>query len=233
GGIVMVIPGSALLSRWGRRLLLHGRTLCGRVGGSGGIRLGNRSMEPLALLMRSMGKRDVARSAAAWFPSTAMPPHYRIALECHAGSPPPAWPPFLFLPRGSPRLLRTPRVDAVHRMGDRVIVKSLGIERAGHLQHLGRLLAELPGRNGCLLARSLIGEAGLPSIERALRVTRPGASEMVDHRVLIAQDRGRIARPKFAVDGIPASRTDDHQIGLKQQRLLSFDIPGRIAIPVG
>src|SRR5205814_10725181 len=74
--------GSALLSRWGRRLLLHGRTLCGWVGGSGGIGLGNRSMEPLALLMRSMGKRDVARSAAAWFPSTAMPPHYRIALEC-------------------------------------------------------------------------------------------------------------------------------------------------------
>jgi len=124
-------------------------------------------------------------------------------------------------------------MGAVHRMGDRVIVKSFCVESAGQLQHLGRLLAELPGRNDGLLARSLVGETGLPGIEGALRVARPRASEMVDHRVLIAQYRGRIACPKFAVDGIAASRTDDHQIGLKQQRLLSFDIPRRIAIPVG
>ncbi|TMJ64769.1 MAG: MFS transporter [Alphaproteobacteria bacterium] len=144
-------------------------------------------------------------------------------------SPQPAWP----RSKWAPQLLRTPRVHAVHRMGDRVIMKSFCVERAGQLQHLGRLLAELPGRNDRLLARSLVGEAGLPGIEGALRVASAGAAKMVDHRVLIAQDRILVARPKFAVDGIPASRADDHQIGLKQQRLLSFDIPRRIAIPVG
>jgi hypothetical protein len=65
-----------------------------------------------------------------------MPPDYRIVLERHTGSPNRHG-----LPPGALKLLRTPRVDAVHRMGDRVIMKSFCVERAGHLQHVGRLLA--------------------------------------------------------------------------------------------
>lgn len=64
-------------------------------------------------------------------PSTTMPPDYRIAPERHAGSPPNRY--GLPLREGALQLLRTPRMNAVHRMGDRIIVKSLDIEGAGQL----------------------------------------------------------------------------------------------------
>jgi hypothetical protein len=66
-------------------------------------------------------------------------PDYRIAPERHAGFPPkPAWRPSSMVyyrrcAKGAIELLRAPRVDAVRRMGDRVIVKSFGVEAAGQL----------------------------------------------------------------------------------------------------
>src|SRR5438128_811075 len=86
-------------------------------------------------------------------------------------------------------LFRALRMSVVHRVGNRVIAKRFGIEGAGELQQFGRLLTDLHRWNDGLLARGLVCEAGLPSVEGALRVARPGAPEVLDHRVLIADDR--------------------------------------------
>jgi hypothetical protein len=67
-----------------------------------------------------------------------MPPDYRIAPERHAGSPPTGMASLVYgllpsLREDAFELLRTPRMDAVGCMGDRVIVKSFGVETAGQL----------------------------------------------------------------------------------------------------
>jgi hypothetical protein len=137
-------------------------------------------------------------------------------------APQPAWL-FLLLYR-EVRLPSAFGVVAVYRMGNRIIVKTLTVESAGEFQQLGGLLAELPGRNHGLLAGGLVGEAGLPRIESALCVACSGAPEMFDHRVLVAQDHILIARAEFPVDRVAARRTDDHEIGLKEQRLFRLDV---------
>src|SRR5215831_17214843 len=83
-------------------------------------------------------------------------------------------------------------------------------------------------RRKCLLLSEVIGEDGLPTIERAFRISRPAPPKMLDHGVLITHDRVLVASPELAVDGIPASRADHHQVGLKQQPLLRLDIRRRI-----
>src|SRR5271169_6956174 len=84
-----------------------------------------------------------------------------------------------------------------------------------------------------LLQRDPIGEAGIPAIKLALGVTRAGSTEMVDHRLLIADDRIFVARSELAVNRVFASRADHHDIGLEQNCLLRLDIGRRIALPVG
>ena len=109
----------------------------------------------------------------------------------------------------------TLRMGTVYGVRDRIIVKRPGVKSARQFKHVNRLLTELRGRYHGLLLRSFIGEAGLPGIKGALGVTRPCAPEVVDHRVLVPQDHILIAGPEFPVSGIPASRTDDHQVGLE------------------
>ena len=120
----------------------------------------------------------------------------------------------------------------VDDVGDGVIVERPRIEGAGQFQHLGRLLADLRRWDNSLLVGRLIGQAGLPGIERALRVSGPGATKMLDHRVLIADDHVLVTRPEFTVNGVPAGRTGHHQIGLKQNGLLCFGIRSRVAVAV-
>ena len=123
-------------------------------------------------------------------------------------------------------------MSVVDDVGDGVIVERPRVESASQFQHLGRLLADLRRWDNGLFASRLIGQAGLPGIEYALRVLGPGAAEMVDHRVLIADNRVLVARPEFAVNRISASRAGHHQIGLKQDRLLRFGIRSRVAVTV-
>src|ERR1700736_4662754 len=125
------------------------------------------------------------------------------------------------------------RMCVVHRAGNRVVVKRPRIQGARELQHLDRLLTDLRRRNNGLLAGGLVGQAGLPGIEGALRIPCSGTAEMVDHRVLIADNRVLVTRPEFAVNRVPASRAGHHQIGLKENRLLCLDIRRRVAVPVG
>src|SRR6516164_1666164 len=125
------------------------------------------------------------------------------------------------------------RVGGARRLGNRVIVKPLGIEGAGQFRHLGGLLADLRHRKRTRLERNLIGEAGIPAIKLALGVARAGSAEMVDHRLLIADDRVFVARPKLTVNRVFASRADHHEIGLEQYRLLRLDISRRITLLVG
>src|ERR1700757_5395274 len=96
-------------------------------------------------------------------------------------------------------------MSVVDDVGDGVIVECPRVESAGQLQHLDSLLADLRRWDNGLLAGRLIGQAGLPGIESALRVPRPSAAEMVDHRVLIADDHVLVTRPEFTVNGVPAS----------------------------
>ena len=106
-------------------------------------------------------------------------------------------------------------MSVVDDVGHGVVVERSRIESAGQFQHLGRLLADLCSWYNALLAGSIIGEAGLPSVEGALWVPGPGTPEMLDHRILIADDRVLVARPEFAINRVPASRADHHQIGLE------------------
>jgi hypothetical protein len=96
-------------------------------------------------------------------------------------------------------------MSVVDDVGDGVIVERPRVESASQFQHLGRLLADLRRWDNGLFASRLIGQAGLPGIEYALRVLGPGAAEMVDHRVLIADDRVLVTRPEFTVNGVSAS----------------------------
>ena len=96
-------------------------------------------------------------------------------------------------------------MSVVDDVGDGVIVERPRVESASQFQHLGRLLADLRRWDDGLLAGGLVRQNGLPGIECALRVPGSGAAEMVDHRVLIADDRVLVTRPEFTVNGVSAS----------------------------
>src|SRR5271169_2796077 len=106
------------------------------------------------------------------------------------------------------------------RLSDRVVMQSFGIESAGHFFEIDRLLTYDCRRLRALLQRELVSQAGVPGIELALGVARPLTSKMSYHDLLVANDRGRVARTKLAIHGVPAGRADHHEIRLEPNRLL-------------
>src|SRR5262249_61786349 len=82
-------------------------------------------------------------------------------------------------------LLGALRMCAVRHVGYCVVVEAFLVQSAGELQQFRRLLAELRRRRKSLLLGEVIGEDGLPTIERAFRISRPPPPKILDHAVLI------------------------------------------------